>query len=62
MLLLRLGVSVFLFCPSLLKTETGSVGEGGRENADEWCRFDTGQILDFAQVCAYGTACIVEKS
>jgi uncharacterized protein YbjQ (UPF0145 family) len=24
-------------------------------------RFDTSELMGFAQVCAYGTACVVEK-
>jgi uncharacterized protein YbjQ (UPF0145 family) len=36
------------------------IGRGG--NAIIALRFDTGEIMSsFAQVCAYGTACIVEK-
>jgi uncharacterized protein YbjQ (UPF0145 family) len=35
------------------------LGRGG--NAIIALRFDTGEISAFAQVCAYGTACIVEK-
>lgn len=43
---------------------------GGRDQdilaglgANEWgiCRFDAGEIMSFSQVCAYGTACVIEK-
>lgn len=35
------------------------MGRGG--NAIIALRFDAGQLANFAQVCAYGTACVVEK-
>ena len=35
------------------------MGKGG--NAIIAMRFDTGEIAGFAQVCAYGTACVVER-
>ncbi|KAF2502198.1 UPF0145 domain protein [Lophium mytilinum] len=35
------------------------IGRGG--NAVIAMRFDTSEIMNFAQVCAYGTACVVEK-
>jgi len=35
------------------------IGRGG--NAIIAMRFDTSEIMNFAQVCAYGTACVVEK-
>jgi uncharacterized protein YbjQ (UPF0145 family) len=35
------------------------MGKGG--NAIIAMRFDTGEIGGFAQVCAYGTACVVER-
>ena len=35
------------------------LGRGG--NAIIAMRFDSGEIKIFAQVCAYGTACVVEK-
>lgn len=35
------------------------LGRGG--NAIIALRFDTGEIKMFAQVCVYGTACVVEK-
>ena len=34
------------------------MGRGG--NAIIALRFDAGEIMNFSQVCAYGTACIVE--
>ncbi|KAF2817765.1 DUF74 domain protein [Mytilinidion resinicola] len=37
----------------------GCIGRGG--NAVIAMRFDTSEIMNFAQVCAYGTACVVEK-
>jgi uncharacterized protein YbjQ (UPF0145 family) len=35
------------------------MGRGG--NAIIALRFDAGEVAHFAQVCAYGTACVVEK-
>ncbi len=35
------------------------MGRGG--NAVIALRFDAGEIGPYAQVCAYGTACVVEK-
>jgi uncharacterized protein YbjQ (UPF0145 family) len=35
------------------------IGRGG--NAVIAMRFDTSELMGFAQVCAYGTACVVER-
>jgi uncharacterized protein YbjQ (UPF0145 family) len=36
-----------------------AIGRGG--NAVIAMRYDTTEIMGFAQVCAYGTACVIEK-
>ncbi|OCK84341.1 DUF74 domain protein [Lepidopterella palustris CBS 459.81] len=35
------------------------IGRGG--NAIIALRFDASEVMSFAQVCAYGTACVIEK-